>query len=170
MLNCTIRHHFFKYKPTYSKFVEKVLEDLYVDSATSGGNATVAEGKEFYELAKSIMLEARFNLRKWVTNNSALQKYFNQGENLLSNSFTENVDCTFLESQIKFVANDLKRVLGVEWDTQNDEFLFHFSSLIDLARSLESTKGNVLKISASLYDPLGLNSPVTARVKTIFQL
>ena len=81
-----------------------------------------------------------------------------------------NDNCTFLESQIKFVANDLKRVLGVGWGAQNDEFAFHFSSLSDLARSLETTKRNVLKISASFHDPLGLISPVTARVKTIFQL
>ena len=66
--------------------------------------------------------------------------------------------------------NDLKRVFGVEWDTQNDKFVFHFSSLIDLARSLETTKRSVLKISSSFYDPLGLISPVTARGKTIFQL
>ena len=118
------------------------------------------------------MLEAGFNLGKWVTNNSALQKYFNQMENLLSknHSFEEKDDYTFLESQIKFVRNDLKRVLGVEWDTQNDQFVFHFSSLIDLGRSPETTKRNVLHISASFYDPLGLISPVTARVKTIFRL
>ena len=117
-------------------------------------------------------LEAGFDLRKWVTNNSALQKYFNQRENLLSKNHSpeEKDDYTFFESQIKFVRNDLKRVLGVEWDTQNDEFVFHFSNLVDLARSLETTKRNVLKISASFYDPLGLISPVTARVKTIFQL
>ena len=80
--------------------------------------------------------------------------------------------CPFLNifSQIKFVANDLKRVLGVEWDTQNDEFVFHFSSLIDLVGSLETTKRNVLKISVSFCDPLGLISPVTARVKLLFQL
>lgn len=77
---------------------------------------------------------------------------------------------TFIESQLKFVNNDLKRVLGVEWDTQSDELVFHFSSLIKLARSLETTKRNVLRITASFYDPLGLISPVTARVKTIFQL
>ena len=116
------------------------------------------------------MLEAGFDLRKWVTNNSDFQKYFNQKENLVprNHSFEENDDYTFLESQIKFVRNDLKRVLGVEWDTQNDEFVFHFSSLIDLARSLETTKRNVLKISVSFYDPLGLISPVTAQVKMIF--
>ena len=47
---------------------------------------------------------------------------------------------------------------------------FIFSSLIDLARSLKITKRNVLKISASFHDPLGLISLVIARVKTIFQL
>ena len=102
-----------------------------------------------------------------MTNNSALQKYFNQNENLLSknHSSEDKDDYAFLGSQIKFVRNDLKRVLGVECDTQNDEFVFHFSSLIDLARSLETTKRNVLKIRVSFYDPLRLISPVTARVK-----
>ena len=97
-----------------------------------------------------------------------MQKHFKQKENLLSknHSFAENDSCTFLESQIKFVANDLKSVFGVEWNTQNDEFLFHFSSWIDLARSLETTKRNVLKISASFYDPLGLISLVTAQKDT----
>ena len=87
-----------------------------------------------------------------------------------NHSFEEKDGNTFLEFQIKFVRNNLKRVLGVEWDTRNDEFVFHFSNLVDLTRSLETTKRNVLKISASFYDPLGLISPVTARVKTIFQL
>ena len=62
------------------------------------------------------MLEAGVDLQKWVTNNSASQKCFNQKENLFSknHSFEENGSCAFLESQIKFVKNDLKRVLGVE--------------------------------------------------------
>ena len=115
-------------------------------------------------------------IRNWfaklVTNNFTLPKYFGQVENLLSksHSFTENDNCTFLESEIKFIANDLKRVWWVEWDNQNNEFVFHYSSLIDLARSLETTKRNVLKISTSFYDPLGIISPITARLKTISQL
>ena len=78
------------------------------------------------------MLEAGFDLQKWVTNSSALQIYFNLKEDLLSNyqSFEENDGCTFLESQIKFGEDDLQRILRVEWDTQNDEFVCHFSSLI----------------------------------------
>ena len=54
---------------------------LLQEDATSEAN-TDTERKEFYDLAKWIMLEAGFELRKWATNNSALQKYFNQRENL----------------------------------------------------------------------------------------
>ena len=98
------------------------------------------------------MLEAGFDLRKWMTNNSTLQKCFNEKENLLSknHSFEEKDDYPFFESQIKFGRNDLKRVF---------EFVFHFSRLIDLARSLQNTKRNLLKISASFYDPFGLKVP-----------
>ena len=53
---------------------------------------------------------------------------------------------------------------------KTDEFVFRCSNLVDQAKSLETTKRNVLKISASLFDPLGMISPVTARAKTIFQL
>ena len=61
LLNGTIRHHFLKHERAYPKFVETFLEDLYVDDATSGAN-TITEGKEFHDLAKSIMLEAEFDL------------------------------------------------------------------------------------------------------------
>ena len=45
LLNGTIRHQFLKYEPAYPKFVEKFLEDLYVDDATSEPNI-VTEGKK----------------------------------------------------------------------------------------------------------------------------
>ena len=73
-----------------------------------------------------------------------------------------------IESQLKFDENKCKHVLGVEWGTKNDEFPFRFSDLNGLARSLRTTKRNVLKVSASFHDPLGMISLVTNRVKTIF--
>ena len=39
-----------------------------------------------------------------------------------------------------------------------------------IATKIEPTKRNVLKVLASLFDPLGFRSPITARVKLIFQL
>ena len=39
-----------------------------------------------------------------------------------------------------------------------------------MAKSLTPTRGNVLKVCPSFYDPLGFIFPITARIKTIFQL
>lgn len=58
----------------------------------------------------------------------------------------------------------------MEWGTKNDEFSFRFSDLNGLARSLRTTKRNVLKVSASFHDPLGMISLVTNWVKKIFHL
>ena len=77
---------------------------------------------------------------------------------------------TFIESQLKFDENKCKRVLGVKWGTKTDQFVFRFSDLISLAKSLRTTKRNGLKLSASFYDPLGIISLVTLQVKTTFHL
>ena len=39
-----------------------------------------------------------------------------------------------------------------------------------MSRELETTKRNIFKISASIYDPLGIVSPITDKLKTIFQI
>ena len=61
-------------------------------------------------------------------------------------------------------------VLGLEWDTIADEFLFRFDDLLSKCSAMEQTKRNLLSVSASIYDPLGLIAPITARIKTIFQI
>ena len=61
LLNGTIRHHISKYLSCDQQFVEKLLEDLYVLDVISG-TKTIEQGKEFYEKAKLILLEAVFHL------------------------------------------------------------------------------------------------------------
>ena len=51
LLNATIRHHLSKCIQFERNFVEKFLEDLYVDDTTSGTKST-EEGKEFYVKTK----------------------------------------------------------------------------------------------------------------------
>ena len=45
---------------------------------------------------------------------------------------------------------------------------FSFKKINELAQYLESTKTDILKISETFYGSLGIISPVTARVKSIF--
>ena len=109
------------------------------------------------------MSQAGFKLRKRATNDSKLQKFF-------ETKILNETEITFSEEQFGPTKNNYKKVLGLEWDIQNDEIVFQFEPFICLAKSLTPTKRNVLKVCASFYDPLGLISPITARIKTTFQL
>ena len=64
---------------------------------------------------------------------------------------------------------DEEKVLGLIWNTSIDSFVFRLDRLVDLARSLEPTKRNLLKIVAKLFDPMGLLSPVIIPMKCLFQ-
>ena len=59
--------------------------------------------------------------------------------------------------------------MAVEWDITKDEFIFAFSDIIEIAESLPVTKGNILKISAMFFDPLGLICLLVLQVKLLFK-
>ena len=52
----------------------------------------------------------------------------------------------------------------------NDEFAFEFKKITELTETLEITRRNILRINTIFNDPLGCFSPITARMKSIFQL
>ena len=51
------------------------------------------------------------------------------------------------------------KLLGVIWDSHADQLVFKFDDLIDYANTLPLSKRSVLKISAKIFDPLGLLGP-----------
>ena len=69
---------------------------------------------------------------------------------------------------VETVANT--KVLGIEWDIHRDVLICRFNKILRQAKQLPRTKRNVLRISASFYDPLGVIVPITTKVKYIFQL
>ena len=149
LLGATVRHHLDKYTTTQPEFVDKFIEDLYVDDSTSGID-DVAEGVDFYHKAKAILSAGGFDLRKWITNDSNLQSYINDQENIITDKNSDiNDNVTYLESQL--IENDslFAKVLGIDWDTETDEFVFRFTNFIEKARTLEPTKRNILKVAAS---------------------
>ena len=77
---------------------------------------------------------------------------------------------TYFEIMSPDVKTNNKIVLGLEWDTNRDEFIFLFKDLLSKCAVMERTKRNLLSVSASIFDPLDLIAPITARIKTIFQL
>ena len=147
LLNGTIKHHLEKYLLTDKVLVKKLMKDFYVDDLVSGTGDSES-GIEFSARSKEIMKEAGLELRKWVTNDAKLRHFF----------IGDAEFCPF------------RQVLGVDWNVVEDEFVFDFKKFLRMCDGLKLTKRNILSVSASFYDPLGFISPVTARVKVLFQL
>ncbi len=61
------------------------------------------------------------------------------------------------------------KVLGVNWDSNADKFVFDLCNIVEFAKSLPVTKRSLLKIVAKLFDPLGCLSVFTINFKILFQ-
>ena len=164
LLNATIKQHL--EKESDESFVRKFLNALYVDDEASGCE-TVSEGKNFYRKAVEVLSKAGLDLRKWKSNDSELQEFFDQQQ---CGPKVEVSDETFCKSQLGQTTVSSNKVLGMDWDKETDSLVVDLTDFVIRCRSTELTKRNILSVSASLYDPLGLISPITAWMKTIFQL
>lgn len=78
-------------------------------------------------------------------------------------SSTGITDCTTNDDRIV-------KILGIKWNTLTDEFLFHFEDLYNYRNSLPVNKRSVLKITAKIFDPLGVTSLFVIRLKMFFQV
>ena len=114
-------------------------------------------------------------LRKWQSNSKELVSIFNAEEpkpKIIEHVVSEE-DESFVKATVGPVnsaPNDkLVKVLGTLWNTETDEFSFNFCELIDYAKSLPVTKRSVLKVTAKIFDPLGLLSGFTITFKCLFQ-
>jgi hypothetical protein len=80
----------------------------------------------------------------------------------------EDIPAKDCSSNVSLEKNELPttKTLGIRWDAGDDEFLFDYSSPTD---DFHYTKRNVLKKTASLFDPLGFLSPFIIKAKLYLQ-
>ena len=110
-----------------------------------------------YFESKKYLKESGFELRKWNSNYKELVDKICVDEN--ENNYDQGKNCL-----------GLRKVLGINWDIEKDLFGFDFDEIVQLAKDLKFTKRNLLKINATLFDPLGLISPITLQGKLLFKL
>jgi len=73
ILNASIRHHLNQYVDHDPEFVKEVINSLYVDDYTSGADE-VQTAVELSSKVKQRMQEGGFNMRKFLSNSSELNK------------------------------------------------------------------------------------------------
>ena len=165
-LNATLRFHIMKYVEKYPESLEAVINSLYVDEF-QGGAKNDEKTVELYKALTEIMPAGGFNMRKWASNSAEVRKLFPKpdAKSSLSETYAE---CTIANPE---ACNDeiLKKVLGVVWDTESDDIIYTFAALFESLKSLPKTKRGLLGVIARIYDPIGLVSPVTVKLKASFQ-
>ena len=180
ILGATIKHHLELYRRSEPELVELIEKSLYVDDLVSG-ELNEDRVYEIYEKSKKMMAEGGFNLRKWKTNSRELRERITQAENV--NQHAQSVqqsvgsmqedDESYAKSTTGTISSASKesvvKVLGLNWNTISDEFYFEYGELYDYAIKLPLSKRSVLKVTAKIFDPIGILSPFTIGMKILFQ-
>ena len=115
------------------------------------------EGLQLYFESKICLKKDGFELRKWNSNNNELMDKICVKKN--ESSYKQGKNCL-----------GLRKILGINWNIEKNLFLFDFDEIIQSAKDLKFTKRNLLKINATLIDPLGFISLLTIQGKLLFKL
>ncbi|GBM78472.1 hypothetical protein AVEN_81536-1 [Araneus ventricosus] len=150
ILAATIRTHLKKYPHLE---VTQKLNDLYVDDFLCSVE-TLPKAKEYYKDASQILKEAGMNLRKWVTSSPDLERWWKNNE-------VDYRGCV-AESEVT------QKVLGLVWNHHLDYLKVDIGNISNMKGTYLS-KRSVLSICGMLFDPLGMLTPFTVRMKLLLQ-
>ena len=144
MLNAAISYHLHQNDSSTSR---DLLHNIYVDNVVSG-SYTEEAAVNYFNQSRSILSSANFNLSSWASNSSLL--------NSVAHSHS-----------VADTTNPVK-VLGLWWDSNSDT-ISASPNPDNIMFNLTATKREILKWASSIFDPLGLITPVTITAKLFLQ-
>ncbi|XP_022778398.1 uncharacterized protein LOC111319952, partial [Stylophora pistillata] len=177
ILGATIKHHLRLCKQSEPEMAEMLERSLYVDDLITRTESD-EEALVVYKKSKQTMVEGGFNLRKWNSNSRTLLKAIESVENSSEAKSNQDITTEDDESYAKLPttpsSSEVKngtivKVLGLNWDTESDEYFFDLRELYKYGSSLPATKRSVLKLTAKIFDPIRFLMPFTVGMKILFQ-
>ena len=167
LLNTTINYHIKSYRDVDPFFVEKLLSSIYVDDI-SFGLPDVESMFQLYQKSKEQLAEAGFKLRKFITNLDELQQLITNDSKSTHTTTDDRSYANISLGSKQGSSPEYPKILGVQWDFTNDEFVFSISDVARYMTDSEPTKGTVVGMVARFLDPLGILTPVTILFKMFF--
>lgn len=152
LLGGTLKQHLDSLKAKYPEEVEEIMKSLYVDDVISGAY-TADQGHKSKEIAVSAFGEAGFKLHKWHSN----------VEELEAETVLRDEEHTYAKEKLGVKPNGAK-LLGLPWNKKEDTVAVSFKG-----DSAATTKREVLKSLASVFDPLGVAIPTVLVGKRIYR-
>ncbi|GBN35554.1 S phase cyclin A-associated protein in the endoplasmic reticulum [Araneus ventricosus] len=141
--------------PTTTECLDRCF---YVDDFISGADS-LQDALEISAQAVSIMNQASMVLRKWTRNSDELRQLWK----------LEGLETELQDNPISLKVKSTK-VLGMLWNTVEDHLIMGTKSLVDSLSNNKNTKRHLLCAIGKIFDPLGLLTPFTIRVKCILQV
>ena len=165
ILASTIHYHLSRYQATPPNTISLLRDSLYIDDF-AGGAYEDSEALQVYHNSQEIMNKGGFKLRKWNSNSKNLRDSIAAEEA----SRLPNDEIEF-KQQVNGTADETRYIkfLGINWNVDTDELHYDLSDLSVFAQALPSTKRSVLKLSAKIFDPLGLVTSFAINMKMLFQ-
>ncbi|CAG5020173.1 unnamed protein product [Parnassius apollo] len=130
----------------------KVLQEYFYMEDLISGSHDLASAKKLQSDLKNLLKAGGFNLRKWSANTPCL----------LEGVSTANTN----QQTYDFKTEISTKTLGLQWLTQSDQLTIDLK--IDLSTS-KLTKRSLLSNISKLYDPVGFLTPVSTKLKLLFQ-
>ena len=124
--------------------------------------------------SKSRLATVGFKLRKFLTNSMELHKYIRDSELLPTRKETEGLlhaedDQSYAKTTLGNNAEETNKVLGVQWNLDQDCFQFDIGDVACAMESTEPTKRGAVSITSRFFNPLGVLAPVTILFKMFCQ-
>lgn len=119
------------------------------------GSHSTDEAKQFQTQLNELFTAGHLSLRKWAS---------------IDETAFEGIPSEFrtIKSSLNLDEKDAIKTLGMSWTPTSD--CLHFTiDISNLSNSKKSTKRNFLSDASKLYDPCGLLSPITIKVKMMMQ-
>lgn len=172
LLNVVIQHHINSFQELDPQFVSKLSQSFYVDDLVTGAN-TEKEALSLYCNARERMKMGGFVLRKWKTNSEMLTKQIclDEEEGKIEIESPIGEEQTYAKETLGSHKDAEKgsKVLGIPWDNKNDALTFDLTKIGKGIHVNKPTKRIILSSLATLFDPLGLISPISVQAKVLFQ-
>ncbi|XP_048481675.1 uncharacterized protein LOC125489576 [Plutella xylostella] len=130
--------------------VARVLEEsFYMDDLVHGSHS-IESALELQEQLIKLLKSAGFNLRKWASNEKQI---------------LEQVQGEATQFSFDFKQAETTKMLGLRWKPESDIFVFQ----LKIEELSKLTKRALLSDISKLFDPLGWLSPLTTKLKLLFQ-
>lgn len=139
---------------TNSRVQCAIRRDFYVDDYLGGGD-TIAETVNTSKMVHSVLSSAKFNLRKWRSNNPKILEQISEGNEL------HNI----LHFSEQGPNSAQSKTLGLNWVCDSDSLTYN----INITSTEKVTKRHILSVISMIFDPLGLVGPCVVEAKIIMQ-